>query len=133
MYFVNRHNVNVFSIITLIMTILSIIFFIVIIVYFNDIYNLRYPSPSTASIMFWLILFMIFALVGLVIYAIIYMATNKVYLKVLIPNNKGEIEGYDIDTCRIVVKKEIARSEKSGTYGTSEMSINVGTDINGDF
>jgi hypothetical protein len=102
MLIVRKHYVDMLSIISLIFFILLIIFFIVISIYFFNVSQSRWPSPSTGTIMFWLSLLMIFLLVGISIYIVIHMITNRVLMKVDCVCPGDILEGYDLHSCKSV-------------------------------
>ena len=75
-----RYQVNIYAIIVLIATVLLMIFIVIAIVYFFNLMNLKPPSQTEASFLFWTGLVLSLISLAIVIYSIVVIFTHKSYV-----------------------------------------------------
>jgi sensor histidine kinase regulating citrate/malate metabolism len=74
---VETYQIDVFAIIVLIVSILIIVFLIIAAIYFNNLMNLKPPSRSESSFLFWTSIVMAVIFAGIFIYAIVRILTHR--------------------------------------------------------
>lgn len=124
MIIVSRHFVDIFSIVTFIVIILALAFFIAMAIFFYDISQLRTMSEFTATTIFAITIVMIAILVSLIIYAIVHMSTNKILVKVSKAQTGDVVQGCDSCPAEIKVIPP-ATSTVTSTTSKTPSSVSI--------